>query len=45
MCAIDRSTVALIVHEGVAILWERLVPDVILFPTGQELDRLMVHGF
>jgi len=40
--AIDKSTVATIVHEGVAILQERLVPEVILFPTGQELGRVMV---
>ena len=40
--AIGKSTVATIVHEGVTILWERLVPEVILFPTGQELDRVMV---
>ena len=40
--AIGKSTVATIVHEGVTILWERLVPEVVLFPTGQELDRVMV---
>ena len=40
--AIGKSTVATIVHEGVTILRERLVPEVILFPTGQELDRVMV---
>ena len=33
---------ASIVHEGITILRERLVPEVILFPTGQELDRVMV---
>ena len=36
--AIGKSTVATIVHEDVTILRERLVPEVILFPTGQELD-------
>ena len=40
--AIGKLTVASIVHEGVTILRERLVPEVILFPTGQELDRVMV---
>ena len=40
--AIGKSTVATIVHEGVTILRERLVPEVILFPTGQELDQVMV---
>ena len=40
--AIDKSTVATIVHEGVTILQERLAPEVILFPTGQELDWVIV---
>ena len=40
--AVGKSTVATIVHEGVTILRERLVPEVILFLTGQELDQVMV---
>ena len=40
--AIGKSTVTTIVHEGITILRGRLVPEVILFPTGQELDRVMV---
>ena len=39
MYSVGKSTVATIVHEGVTIHLERLVPEVILFPTGQELDR------
>ena len=31
---IGKSTVTTIVHEGVTILRQRLVPEVILFPTG-----------
>ena len=42
MYAIGKSTVAVVVHEGITILRERLVPEVILFPTGQELDRVMI---
>ena len=41
MYAIGKSTVAVVVHERITILRERLVPKVILFPTGQELDRVM----
>ena len=40
--ATGKSTVATIAHEGVTILRDRLVPEVILFPTGQELDWVMV---
>ena len=36
------STVATVVHEGITILRERLVPEVILFLTGQELDRVLL---
>ena len=42
MYAIGKSTVAAVVHESVTILRERLVPEVIRFPTGQELERVMV---
>ena len=35
--AIGKSTVAAIVHEGITILWDNLVPEVIRFPTGPEL--------
>ena len=35
--ALCKSTVATIVHEGVTILRVRLVPEVILFPTGKSL--------
>ena len=40
--AIGKSTGATIVHEGITILREWIVPEVILFPTGQELDRVMM---
>ena len=42
MYAIGRSTVAEIVHEGVNIRRDKLVPEVIRFPTGPELERVMV---
>ena len=42
MYAIGKSTVVAIAHEGIAILRERLVPETILFPTGRELDQVMV---
>ena len=42
MYAIGKSTVVAIAHEGIAILRERLVPEAILFPTGRELDQVMV---
>lgn len=43
MYAIGKSTVVAIVREGVTILWDmQACPEVILFPTGQELDRVMV---
>ena len=42
MYAIGKSTVVAIAHEGIAILCDRLVPEAILFPTGRELDQVMV---
>ena len=41
-CTQGKATVVAIAHEGIAILWESLVPEVILFPTGLELDQMMV---
>ena len=35
--------VVAIAHEGIAILQKRLVPEAILFSTGQELDQVMVE--
>ena len=40
--AIGKSTVVALVHQGIAILRERLVHDAILFPTGPELEQVMV---
>ena len=40
--AIGKSTVVAVVHQGIAILHERLVHDVILFPTGAELEHVML---
>ena len=40
--AIGKSTVVSIVHEGVMIFRARLVSEVIRFPTGHELDQVMV---
>ena len=42
MYAARKSTVVAIAHEGIAILRERLVPEVILFPIGRELNQVMV---
>ena len=42
MYAIGRSTVVAIVHEGIAILQKKLVPEAILFPTGRELDQVLM---
>ena len=42
MYAIGRSTVAEIVREGVPILWDKLVLEVIRFPTWPQLERVMV---
>ena len=42
MYTVGKSTVVAIAHEGIAILREKLVPEAILFPTGQELDQVMV---
>ena len=41
--AIGKSTVAAVVHESITILRERLVPVVIPFPTGQELEQFKVN--
>ena len=40
--AIGKSTVVAVVHQGIAILRERLVHDAILFPTGAELEPVML---
>ena len=40
--AIGKSTVVAVVHQGIAILHERLVHDAILFPTGAELEQVML---
>ena len=40
--AIGKSTVVAVVHQGIAILHERLVHDAILFPTGVELEQVML---
>ena len=40
--AIGKSTVVALVHQGIAILRERLVHDAKLFPTGPELEQIMV---
>ena len=40
--AIGKSTVVALVHQGIAILSERLVHDAILFPTSPELEQVMV---
>ena len=40
--AIGKSTVVAVVHQGIAILRERLVHDAILFPTGAELEQVML---
>ena len=42
MYAIGKSTVAAIVCEGITILRDKLVPEVICFPTGPELEQVMV---
>ena len=42
MYAIAKSTAAAIVRKGIIILWDKLVPEVICFPTGPELKRVMV---
>lgn len=39
--AIAKSTAVGIVHEGVTVLYEHLVAESILFPTGTELDQVM----
>ena len=39
---IGKSTVVALVHQGIAILRERLAHDAILFPTGPELEQVMV---
>ena len=40
--AIGKSTVMAVVHQGIAILHERLVHDAILFPTSVELEQVML---
>ena len=40
--AIGKCTVVAVVHQGIAILRERLVHDAILFPTGAELEQVML---
>ena len=41
MYAIAKSTSVAIIHEGIHVLLERLVPESIKFPTGKELDQVM----
>ena len=41
--AIGKSTVVAVVHQGIAILHERLVHDAIRFPTGAELEQVMLN--
>ena len=41
--AIGKSTVVAVVHQGIAILRERLVHDAILFPTGAELEQVILE--
>ena len=40
--AVGKSTVVAVVHQGITIFCEKLVPEVILFPTGPELHQVMV---
>ena len=40
--AIAKSTVVAIVHQGITILREKLVHEAILFPTGSELEQVMI---
>ena len=40
--AIGKYTVVALANQGIAILRERLVHDVILFPTGPDLEQVMV---
>ena len=40
--AIGKSNVVAVVHQDIAILRERLVHDAILFPTGAELEQVML---
>ena len=39
---IAKSTVVAIVHQGITILQEKLVHEAILFPTGPELEQVML---
>ena len=39
--AVAKSTVISIVHEGVSVLLQRLVPVSFKFPTGSELDQVI----
>ena len=39
--AVGKATIVAIVHELIPVLRERLVPEVIRFPTGPELDQVM----
>ena len=41
--SVGKSTVVAIAHEGLAILWERLVPEAITFLTGRKQDQVMVY--
>lgn len=40
--AIGKSTVVAVVHQGVDVLRAKFVPEAIRFPTGSELDQVMV---
>ena len=40
--AIGKSTLAAIVHDGIIILRDKLVTEAIRFPTGPQLDQVMI---
>ena len=40
--AIGKSTVVAVVHQGIDVLRVKLVPEAICFPTGSELEQVLV---
>ena len=40
--AIGKSTVVAVVYQGIDVLRVKLVPEAIRFPTGSELEQVMV---
>ena len=42
LCTIGKSTVVALVHEVIDELRFKLVPDAIQYPTGQQLDHVIV---